>query len=122
MNPSNPAAMQGWVKSVDPQSGRVFYANHITRKTQWEAPDGWVEEVSPPLMPPEPEDDDDDELPPGWQVARDPASGKAFYVNVKTRQVSRLPVVFTQLTISKVTTVLNKSCNFLSTLYCVVGY
>ena len=82
MNTSdNPAAMQGWVKSVDPKSGRVFYANHITRKTQWEAPDNWVEETSPPLLPPEIENDEEEPLPSNWEVMHDPTTGKPFYVD-----------------------------------------
>ena len=79
---SNPAAAQGWVKSVDPKSGRVFNANHITRKTQWEAPEGWVEASSPPLLAPDDGSDDDDEpLPSNWEVMHDPTTGKAFYVD-----------------------------------------
>jgi hypothetical protein len=80
---SNPAAMQGWVKSADPKSGRVFYANHITRKTQWDPPEGWIEESSPPLLPPElPTGDGDDEpLPSSWEVMHDPTTGKPFYVD-----------------------------------------
>ena len=76
----------GWVKSVDPNSGRVFYANHITRKTQWEPPEGWVEEpTSNPLVPPQAvsEDDNEDEepLPSNWETMYDPTSGKPFYVD-----------------------------------------
>jgi hypothetical protein len=89
---SNPAVQQGWVKSVDPNSGRVFFANHITRKTQWEAPGGWVEESSPPLMPPaeddNDDDDDDDPLPDNWEVMHDPSTGKAFYVD-HARQITQ---------------------------------
>lgn len=31
----------GWIESIDPKSGRTFYANRYTRTTQWEAPPGW---------------------------------------------------------------------------------
>jgi hypothetical protein len=84
---SNVAAMQGWVKSVDPKSGRVFFANHITRKTQWDPPEGWIEESSPPLLPPELPagngngDSDDEPLPSSWEVMHDPTTGKPFYVD-----------------------------------------
>ena len=82
MNPSkNPAAAQGWVKSVDPQSGRVFFANHITRKTQWEEPEGWVEEISSPSLPTEEKDSIDEPLPGNWEVMHDPTTGKPFYVD-----------------------------------------
>ena len=80
MTSSNPAALQGWVKSTDPKTGRVFYANHITRKTQWEAPDNWVEESLPPPALVN-DDDDNDSLPGNWEVMHDPTTGKAFYVD-----------------------------------------
>lgn len=78
----------GWVKSIDPKSGRAFYANHVTRKTQWEPPVGWVEpQTSAPLPPPELTDDDDNSqtenepLPDNWEVMHDPTTGKPFYVD-----------------------------------------
>jgi len=76
----------GWVKSVDPNSGRVFYANHITRKTQWNPPEGWIEEPSPAPQFPSigaAEDDDEDEepLPSNWETMHDPTTGKPFYVD-----------------------------------------
>ena len=72
---------QGWVKSVDPKSGRVFFANHITRKTQWDAPEGWEEETSPPMLPPEDEVDDSEPLAANWEEMHDPTTGKPFYVD-----------------------------------------
>lgn len=82
MSSSNPAAVQGWVKSVDPNSGRVFYANHITRKTQWEAPENWMEDPSPVTSFSNNDADSSDEpLPSNWEVMRDPTTGKPFYVN-----------------------------------------
>jgi hypothetical protein len=75
----------GWVKSVDPKSGRVFYANHITRKTQWDPPEGWVDDSPPPLPPQissdEDDDGDDEPLPDNWEVMHDPTTGKPFYVD-----------------------------------------
>ncbi|KAL3920939.1 MAG: hypothetical protein SGILL_003011 [Bacillariaceae sp.] len=83
----------GWVKSVDPNSGRVFYANHITRQTQWDPPAGWIDEPSSaPLLPPQivssddgggggDDDDDDEPLPDNWEVMHDPTTGKPFYVD-----------------------------------------
>jgi WD40 repeat protein len=51
---TNPAALAGWVKSHDPNTGRFFYANPMTRQTQWDPPPDWVElELPPPpLLPP----------------------------------------------------------------------
>jgi len=31
----------GWIESVDPTTGRTFYANRYTRTTQWDPPPGW---------------------------------------------------------------------------------
>ena len=86
MNSTNPAAAQGWVKSTDPKSGRTFYANRVTRKTQWEAPDNWIEEevVAPPPNPyqqAQTRQDDDDDLPANWEMMHDPTTGKPFYVD-----------------------------------------
>eukprot|EP00980_Cylindrotheca_fusiformis_P020255 scaffold7328_cov145-Cylindrotheca_fusiformis.AAC.3 len=83
MNTNNPAGMKGWVKSVDPKSGRTFYANHITRKTQWEPPEDWVEES--PLPPTDDHDSTSDPLPENWEVMHDPTTGKPFYVDHERR-------------------------------------
>mmetsp|Transcript_13508 Transcript_13508/g.31750 ORF Transcript_13508/g.31750 Transcript_13508/m.31750 type:complete len:2174 (+) Transcript_13508:146-6667(+) len=76
----------GWVKSVDPNSGRVFYANHITRKTQWDPPPGWVEDpppvsIPPPQLPSNDDGDDEEPLPSNWETMHDPTTGKPFYVD-----------------------------------------
>jgi hypothetical protein len=82
---SNPAAQQGWVKSMDPKSGRTFFANHITRKTQWDPPSGWVEEDAGAFLPPpvlsDEEDDSTEPLPSNWEEMHDPTTGKPFYVD-----------------------------------------
>ena len=31
----------GWIESIDPTTGRKFYANRYTRTTQWDPPPGW---------------------------------------------------------------------------------
>jgi len=69
----------GWVKSVDPNSGRVFFANHITRKTQWTPPEGWVEETPPQAV--SEDEDEDEELPSNWETLHDPTTGKPFYID-----------------------------------------
>jgi hypothetical protein len=79
---TNPAADQGWVKSKDPKTGRVFYANHITRKTQWDAPDDWHQEKEDYKEEKHDDDEDDDTpLPGNWEVMHDPTTGKPFYVD-----------------------------------------
>jgi len=76
----------GWVKSVDPNSGRAFYANHITRKTQWDPPEGWVEDspsnpLQPPQLPSQDDKEDEEPLPSNWETMHDPTTGKPFYVD-----------------------------------------
>ena len=71
---TNPAALQGWVKSTDPNTGKSFYANHVTRKTQWEPPEGWIEAPPPAPAAPAP-------LPSNWEEMHDPTTGRAFYVD-----------------------------------------
>lgn len=53
----------------------------VTRKTQWDAPEGWFEDECPPLLPPDDGSDDDDDLPSNWEVMHDPTTGKPFYVD-----------------------------------------
>lgn len=81
----NTAALQGWVKSTDPKTGRVFFANHVTRKTQWEAPAGWLEaeeEVAArSLKSAAAEESEEKPLPSNWEVMHDPTTGKPFYVD-----------------------------------------
>ena len=86
----NSAALQGWVKSTDLKSGRVFFANHITRKTQWDPPEGWVEqEIQAPLALPLADSNasptaaaaNEEPLPSNWEVMHDPTTGKPFYVD-----------------------------------------
>ena len=100
---NNSAAAAGWVKSTDPKSGRVFYANHVTRKTQWEAPEGWVDE--PAIVPPQqqqrqqPQSNTQQEpLASNWEVMHDPTTGKPFYVDHErkitqwTRPIAEKPI------------------------------
>jgi len=39
--PSNPQIRGGYRKSLDQASGKHYYFNAETRKTQWETPDEW---------------------------------------------------------------------------------
>ena len=50
-----------WIESVDPRTGRTFYANPITRETRWEKPEP--------------------SLPPNWERMQDEATGRVFYVD-----------------------------------------
>ena len=65
--PVKPLA-DGWSFQKDLQSGKIFYVNNATRKTQWERPSAPSGSV----------------LPPGWAEAVDPASGRKYYVEMAT--------------------------------------
>jgi hypothetical protein len=39
----------GWVKLTDPKTGQEFYANKLTRQTQWEPPPGFGQSETNPL-------------------------------------------------------------------------
>lgn len=36
--PNNPILPQNWIQKFDPKTGRTYYANTVTRQTQWEFP------------------------------------------------------------------------------------
>ncbi|TPP51130.1 WW domain family protein [Leishmania donovani] len=74
-----------WEARVDPRTGRTFYINHETKTTSWERPA--VAPTPPPAVRPssgnvEACGDGD------WVPCVDPATGRTFYVNDKTRQTS----------------------------------
>jgi len=73
-------AEDGWVESVDPKTGRTFYANHVTRMTQWEPPPGWNSSKSSGKNS-NANNNNSNDLPDGWEEMKDPASGRSFYVN-----------------------------------------
>jgi len=64
----------GWVESIDPNTGRTFYANHVTRVTQWDPPPGWNSNSTPAA-------NNNNGLPMGWEEMKDPQSGRSFYVD-----------------------------------------
>ncbi|KAL3777474.1 hypothetical protein ACHAW5_007448 [Stephanodiscus triporus] len=76
-----------WIESIDPNTGRTFYADTTTRTTRWDPPPGWgvtttsndgddVDDI---------DDIDDDALPDGWEEMIDKSTGRAFYVDHSTR-------------------------------------
>jgi hypothetical protein len=40
-----------WIKAHDPKYGRAYYANLVTRETQWEVPEGWYETPEGEIIP-----------------------------------------------------------------------
>lgn len=92
--PTTTETSDGWVKSIDPRTGRPFYANRITRATQWEAPLGWPEPdeqssslqesgsgSSRVLTSSNSTTATQSNLPDGWEEMTDPTSGRKFYVD-----------------------------------------
>ncbi|CAC9475821.1 conserved hypothetical protein [Leishmania infantum JPCM5] len=74
-----------WEARVDPRTGRTFYINHETKTTSWERP-----AVAPtPLPAVRPSSGNVEACGDGdWVPCVDPATGRTFYVNDKTRQTS----------------------------------
>lgn len=95
------AAAEGWVKSSDPRTGRVYYANRLTRRTQWNPPVGWTDDdddesavfsaatTAQDKNNADVNDDEqprtrgggNDDLPPNWEAMHDRQSGRVFYVD-----------------------------------------
>ena len=86
----------GWVKLSDPSTGKEFYANKLTRQTQWDAPAGFVDpaaqaqaQVQAQVQAQAPQQSTSDAfnnenanaLPSNWEELKDEASGKYFYVD-----------------------------------------
>ncbi|KAH3760583.1 rac gtpase [Pelomyxa schiedti] len=79
----------GWGERVDAGSGRIYYANLITKKSQWDKPTLPAAAFATALQlqlfaadnPPQEPDNVDD----AWEEREDAASGRIYYVNVITR-------------------------------------
>ena len=77
----------GWVKLQDPKSGKTFYANKTTKVTQWEKPEGFVDEQEiNPITHKNANASSNSDLPPNWERLHDEASGRDFYVNHLTKK------------------------------------
>ena len=84
----------GWEERTDAQ-GRIYYTDHINKKTQWERPTGstHVKPVQPLPPPPQVVVQPDrpivqpqvnNELPPGWEQRTAP-DGRLYYVDHNTQ-------------------------------------
>nr|VZI44916.1 unnamed protein product [Spirometra erinaceieuropaei] len=58
-----------WERRIDPASGRTYFVDHLTRRTQWELPQA---------------------LPPGWERRVD-ANNRVYYVDHNTRTTTWHP-------------------------------
>lgn len=87
----------GWEQAHDPKTGRAYYANRMTGAVSWTLP----EELKPRMTEPEPAAEPAAQpaaaapavptgppLPPGWEEAKDPGSGKTYWANRKTGKAS----------------------------------
>ena len=82
------------MKLSDPSTGKEFYANKITRQTQWDAPPGFVDPAAQSHVQSQVQshaphqsnalnnnEDERNTLPSNWEELKDEASGKYFYVD-----------------------------------------
>jgi hypothetical protein len=90
---SNGNSLDGWIESIDPKSGRTFYANRFTRTTQWEAPAGWKTKTTTNNNDNNHNNgaadnkQEEEPLPDGWEEMTDPKSGRSFYID-HARQIT----------------------------------
>jgi hypothetical protein len=79
----------GWEMRIDPASGRTYYAHPTTKETSWDSPSMHdmassrapsVSSVASVSMEPQ--------LPEGWDMREDPATGRSFYAHPATGQSS----------------------------------
>lgn len=90
-DPEEKPLPSGWKAKMDKKYGKMYYYNKSLNKTQWERPTEPVVEVcdaKPRPPPPPPKKKPLGPLPPGWDAARDPASGREYYFNSHTQQTS----------------------------------
>ena len=71
--PPLPDLPPGWEAKTDYNTGRTYYVQPATGKTQWELPKA------------------DPGLPPGWEAKLDPGSGRTFYIDHNTGTTSWSP-------------------------------
>ena len=84
---------EGWVETEDPSSGQVYYYNSTTGEVSWEMPQPEVSQSEVPEdIEPDPLNSDEDEqadsLPEGWVVFEDPSSGRKYFYNSISGEVS----------------------------------
>eukprot|EP00667_Euglena_gracilis_P014604 EG_transcript_15144 len=91
----------GWRSRVDQASGKVYYWNEVTGRTQWDRPEVRKLVVPTPAPAPapapspvQPDAGSAPPLPAGWVRHEDPLTERPYYHNPATNQtVWRLPAV-----------------------------
>jgi len=79
----------GWEVANDPSTGKPYYFNRATNETRWEPPQAAapvvqpMQQLPPQMMAMAPVGGS---LPPGWDQAQDPGSGKTYYFNRATNE------------------------------------
>ena len=88
-----------WIEKTDPNSGRAFYYNKVTKKTQWEKPDDFknskIDESATSSVKKKKKKKDKSKSKTSegengknddWKEMTDKTSGRVFYYNKKTKE------------------------------------
>lgn len=80
-------AAAAWTEATDPKTGKKYYYNKVTKKTQWSKPaEMGGGDAAPAAAAGGGADPNDD--PAFWAEGTDPKSGKIYYYNKKTKVTS----------------------------------
>jgi len=83
----NSASESGWKEMKDPNSGKTYYANVKTGKTQWVKPVELEEKSSTAAVPAPATAGDAAQPSSAWQEMKHPTTGQTYYANPQTGQV-----------------------------------
>lgn len=76
----------GWTEATDPKTGKTYYYNKQTKKTQWTKPAEMEEAASTPAAAAATEDPEN--VAANWAESTDPKSGRKYYYNRVTKKTS----------------------------------